>query len=660
MAIPTSATLYDEIASVLGTPVPATDHALSVSMPTWSDNVGYMKGDKAILDALLSGYPRFVLPLNVRKASRAFGFALASLPLMSLLKRLQLERICEERFGAKGERCLLFPSSKIAEQCRAFLVDHSSRAGLSISVHLVHFSVCAEIQNPKTAGGELHIVLFPETASRLAKQFWQHTGTGISSRRAAHCEQLLGGDPSGRTPHDVAPGTPPVSNGRHHLSTTGAGTSRTMPDDSAQPIFGGNQAELLGKTECDYVAETCRSTTRPLECAADAKRAIRRRIAGFLSLSREEATSSRSVAAGGLPVQSEHGMQAVMTVAEDDMWLFPTGMSAIWHAHHLCMGLRPGAKSLKLEASFPYVDTYKCLEKWGPGVHFFGGGADEEIDDLERLLERESQSLGTCSISALFTEFPFNPRLRSPNLPRLRELADKYAFAIVVDDTIGNFINVQVLQYADIVVSSLSKIFSGEANVMGGSLAFNPMGRWYPEMKAHLIATFEDTWFDEDAIQMELNSRNLCERISAIDANALAVCEFLRSRSLSACPSSAAPRTVFYPKWMTRDNYDACRARGPRGDPTGGYGGLLSLTFVSLEAARAYYDALPCAKGPSLGTNFTLSCPYTIIAHYQELEWAASWGVEEGLVRISVGMEERNTVLRWVEKGLLAAEAVVR
>jgi cystathionine gamma-synthase len=47
-------------------------------------------------------------------------------------------------------------------------------------------------------------------------------------------------------------------------------------------------------------------------------------------------------------------------------------------------------------------------------------------------------------------------------------LADKYDFFIVVDETVGNFANVEVLPYVDIVVSSLTKVFSGEANVMGG------------------------------------------------------------------------------------------------------------------------------------------------------------------------------------------------
>lgn len=69
---------------------------------------------------------------------------------------------------------------------------------------------------------------------------------------------------------------------------------------------------------------------------------------------------------------------------------------------------------------------------------------------------------------ALFTEFPGNPLLSSPDLERIRKLADQYDFCVVVDETIGNFINVNVLPYADVVVSSLTKVFSGDSNVMGG------------------------------------------------------------------------------------------------------------------------------------------------------------------------------------------------
>jgi cystathionine gamma-synthase len=129
----------------------------------------------------------------------------------------------------------------------------------------------------------------------------------------------------------------------------------------------------------------------------------------------------------------------------------------------------------RCQCRFTYTDTLKVLEKWGPGCHFLGFGVDSDIDELEKILEAESTRDPTKPpVLALFTEFPSNPLLRSANLPRLRVLADKYDFLIVIDETIGNFVNVEVLPYADILVSSLTKVFSGASNVMGGRSVDNP------------------------------------------------------------------------------------------------------------------------------------------------------------------------------------------
>jgi len=111
---------------------------------------------------------------------------------------------------------------------------------------------------------------------------------------------------------------------------------------------------------------------------------------------------------------------------------------------------------------FPYIDTLKILQKWGPGCVFFGIGETVDLDMLEQQLSKGDRFL------ALFCEFPSNPLLKSPDLVRIRRLADNYGFAVVVDESVGNFLNVHVLPYADIIVSSLTKIFSGDCNVMAG------------------------------------------------------------------------------------------------------------------------------------------------------------------------------------------------
>lgn len=102
------------------------------------------------------------------------------------------------------------------------------------------------------------------------------------------------------------------------------------------------------------------------------------------------------------------------------------------------------------------------LQRWSPGCVTFFDDPDTNLANLEEYLGTGS------SLAALFCEVPSNPLLQSPNLARVRELADRHGFLIVVDDTVGTFVNVDVFKFVDVVTTSLSKLFSGSANVMGG------------------------------------------------------------------------------------------------------------------------------------------------------------------------------------------------
>ena len=178
---------------------------------------------------------------------------------------------------------------------------------------------------------------------------------------------------------------------------------------------------------------------------------------------------------------------------------------------------------------------------------------------------------------------------------------------------------------------------------MGGSAVLNPNGRRYQSLKQILDTEYEDNYWAEDAVFMERNSRDFISRIERINLSSEAIAERLHSSQLV--------KRVYYPKNSpSRRHYDCCR------NADGGYGGLLSVTFHKAEQAVAFFDALEVQKGPSLGTNFTLSCPYTILAHYGELEWAASFGVETDLIRISVGLEDRHDLEDKVERALDAVQ----
>lgn len=196
----------------------------------------------------------------------------------------------------------------------------------------------------------------------------------------------------------------------------------------------------------------------------------------------------------------------------------------------------------------------------------------------------------------------------------------------------------------------------------------SPNSQHYDLLKDTLATEYEDNYFAEDAVYMERNSRDYRGRIKRINDTTFDICEWLVSRSLESddgagagAAADSAPRKalkkVYYPRYMTPEVYDQARRQPTLGK--GGYGGLFSLTFTSMEASEAFFDALDCAKGPSLGTSFTLACPYVILAHYFELDWVQSFGVEPGLVRVSMGEEDISVVKGWFEKAVLAAEATL-
>ncbi|KAF8609418.1 PLP-dependent transferase [Ceratobasidium sp. AG-I] len=616
----------------LGGSIPNLPHAISVSLPTWEDNIGYEEGEKRVVDAMSNGYPRFFIHLDIQA----------------------LAQICEKKFGQPGEKCFLFPAAYIATACRQFMINRSPDPASPVPVRLAQYFICPPEDTSRSQDVseidcvELHIVLFPKDEFPLAKQFWQHTGLGISSRVATAALALI--ERNSKKASSSPPSTPPPSkpgfSQRNKHYGTKSRPAQALSNSSQQTPLPPNENV---SSEHDTYVEERYGRNLPRTSAALAKMALRRRIAGVLVDDSPSTSLSAETPELGA---SKRGVD----VTEDDVYLFPTGMAAIWTSHQLALAARRQHKSVCF--GFPYTDTLKILQKWGPGCHFLGHGQDSDINELSAILEQEP-------ILALFTEFPSNPLLRSANLQRLRALADKHDFLIIVDETVGSFANVEVLPYADIVVSSLTKVFSGETNVMGGSLVLSPGGKHYKALKEQIQSQYEDTYWGEDSVFMERNSRNFIPRVHTINENTETLCDFLRSRSLAASPApntlsaSTAIKEVYYPKWQTRENYDACRRlSGDRPYPSG-FGGLFSVTFITIAASRAFFDNLDCAKGPSLGTNFTLACPYTILAHYTELDWAETYGVETGLVRVSVGLEEREDLLGRFKVALEKAEQAV-
>lgn len=490
--------------------------------------------------------------------------------------------------------------------------------------------------------GEVHLVMYPEKLKGHAKDFWQHTGWGISSRYA---QTLL------------------------------ARVVDLKPQKARPESVSGSCMKGKVRTQRNNDEKVVQSTRLANETETRAEAILRERISRLAS-------------------SSDH-----QTVVPCNIFLYPTGMTAIASIAHVIKSLSHHQRlpsPVKSQDAHPtiiiygflYLDTFKLLSKiFGFHLHLLGHSSAAELDSLATCLRSGSLT----NVLALFAEFPGNPLLRTPDLARIRLLADEYGFMVVCDDTVGTLVNVDILAQVDVLVTSLTKIFSGACDVMGGSLILNPDSRWHGDVRRELrgVESSEGTsWYPHDAEVMERNSRDFAGRMREINANARRVYEMMAV----AGKEMGVVREVFYPLGSdTQQLYErharhiasptsssseekgvstsapaaaACGLPSHHEHPSMeyGYGYLLSLTFNHPGQAVAFYDALDVAKGPSLGTNFTLACAYTLFAHYGEREWAAGYGVEEFLVRVSVGMEEwggeEGGLRGKFERALNTAEAV--
>jgi cystathionine gamma-synthase len=319
----------------------------------------------------------------------------------------------------------------------------------------------------------------------------------------------------------------------------------------------------------------------------------------------------------------------------EDVFLFPSGMAANYAVHRMLTTLLPARKTVQLD--FPYVDVLKLQQAFGCGVHFLPVMDDVAFARLDSVLRNEK-------IAGLFCEAPSNPLLRCVDFSRV--LAAKRAWQpdvpLIVDDTVASMVNVDAFRVADVVTTSLTKAFSGAGDVMAGSVIVNRASPWHDTFQRHLSENADHELWRGDAVALELNSRDFAQRVTTMSRNAKALCDHLRAHPKVA--------RVHYTDEDGGPGYAMIR----RAD--GGFGCLFSMLLNhAAESSPRFYDALRVCKGPSLGTNFALACPYTLLAHYDELDWTESCGVDRHLIRVSAGLEETGDLIARFDEALAKA-----
>jgi cystathionine beta-lyase/cystathionine gamma-synthase len=241
----------------------------------------------------------------------------------------------------------------------------------------------------------------------------------------------------------------------------------------------------------------------------------------------------------------------------------------------------------------------------------------------------------------LWIETPTNPLMKVCDIAALAKLAQKRKALLVVDNTfMSPFFQRPLEQGADIVVHSTTKFLNGHSDSVGGVAVVKDAGHgeWlkFVQNAAGAILSPFDAWL------VLRGTKTLALRMPRHEENGRAVAEFLRGQPKLV--------KVHWPGFPDHPGHAIQKRQAS------GFGALISFDLGSRDAAdRLLRRVKLCSLGESLGGIETLiSHPATMThAGYNQAERDAL-GIGDGLVRISVGCEDKDDLVADLRAGLAA------
>ncbi len=324
----------------------------------------------------------------------------------------------------------------------------------------------------------------------------------------------------------------------------------------------------------------------------------------------------------------------------EDLLVCASGMNAFYAGFRAAQEFqRSRGRKRWLQLGWLYLDSGCVLKE------FLGEGETLEycydVFDLDAVLAT-IRSYGD-ELSAVVVECPTNPLIQVCELEKVAEVVRSMGGIMIVDPTIASIYNVNVLPYADLLVTSLTKYAATEGDVMIGALAVNPEGPYYGDLILRTAAFYQPP-YSRDLGRLAIELGRAPEQVAQMNANAAKLCRFLRSH----------PQVEKIYCAGCSDHIDAVSKSE---DPVGA---VISIRLSG--SVERFYDAIELMKGPSFGASFTLLCPFVYLAHYDLVtdprgrEFLESVGIAPELIRISVGTEPYEAIEAVFAKALAACE----
>jgi methionine-gamma-lyase len=223
-------------------------------------------------------------------------------------------------------------------------------------------------------------------------------------------------------------------------------------------------------------------------------------------------------------------------------------------------------------------------------------------------------------------ESPSNPLVRITDIAEVAAIGRKAGVATVVDNTFATPFNQRPLELgADLVIHSATKYLGGHSDLTAGVMAGH---RDLVEKARHGAAKFYGGNVAPQVAWLVLRGiKTLGLRMERHNANASALANMLLGHSKI--------KGVFYPGLEDHQNHEIAKRQMRE------FGGMLGADVGTAEAAKKLVNNLKiCTFATSLGGVETLIQPVALMTHATlSAEERAAAGVSEGLLRISVGIE---------------------
>ncbi len=279
-----------------------------------------------------------------------------------------------------------------------------------------------------------------------------------------------------------------------------------------------------------------------------------------------------------------------------------------------------------------YGGTLEILSEQLPGlglaVHFLRGS---DSDGLERLLAQ--------GVGLVFIETPTNPTLEIADIAAIAARTKAHGALLAVDNTFASPVNQNPLPLgADLVMHACTKYLGGHSDltagcVMGSAELLAPLGTWR--------RSFGSTIAPETAALLARSLRTLVVRVRAQNANAQAVAEAMVGHPRVA--------RVLYPGLPDFPGHALASRQ------MSGFGGILTIEVVGGgdEAVRVADSLQLIMLAPSLGgVESLVTQPCTTTHHSLTSEERHARGISDGMLRLSIGLEDAADLIADLERAL--------